>query len=387
MEALRFTRECGNSTSVGVWTLAGSHSGGYAASTEALTAKLCTTWTSSKHTRLQIVLLTMAANLKVQPKSSHVSDLTLQPFIQASFDPADYLNSTLPALSVNNLPRDQGDRVPLAELSTRTQTLLSSLKAQTSRLSGTLTQLTDEILRSGSRLAYEVEVLRGEAVGLSETLNDTLKGDIAKFAAKDTDSTGDAADGARPANASEPEYITQLRTLTLVRSRLDSVIKVFGDAMEWPLAPSELSVTSSLISVSAPTVGPEESRNREEKGKEAVQKLQNEISAIFEGASSAEEGVAAAIQKIEELRGLSSVWKGTAEEKARNRLIENLSKTVEEEQKKIAKRSEGRRQGALPAQPIDYRYGSSADSARAVNEGGYGFIKNLQKFKGEIYLD
>jgi hypothetical protein len=33
-------------------------------------------------------------------------------------------------------------------------------------------QLTDEILRSGGRLAYEVEVLRGETIGLSETLTE-----------------------------------------------------------------------------------------------------------------------------------------------------------------------------------------------------------------------
>src|SRR6266516_626914 len=113
-------------------------------------------------------------------KSQYVSDAALKPFLSPSFNPADFLNANLPQLSVSSTSSQplRHAPIPLAELSTQTQTLLSHLGAHTTRLSSALTQLTDEILRSSSRLAYEVEVLRGETLGLSETLTDNLKDDI-----------------------------------------------------------------------------------------------------------------------------------------------------------------------------------------------------------------
>ncbi|GAB7337890.1 hypothetical protein MBLNU457_4281t1 [Dothideomycetes sp. NU457] len=314
-------------------------------------------------------------------KSSHVADQSLQPFLQSTFDPADYLNSTLPSLAVSNTRQEQSHRVPLVELSTRTQSLLSQLNAQIAQLSNALTQLTDDIIRGGSRLAYDVEILRGETVGLSETLQDTLKDDIAKFTTTVKDPEAEARTSDTDASA-EPEYIQSLRTLTLVRSRLDTVIKTFDAAMQWPLAPSELQ--SSFINVSGPEVTPEESHSREEKGRDAAQKLRNEIQSLLQTSTSPEEGVAAATKRIEELKTLLDVWKGTAEEKTRERFVEGLSRTVEEEQKKIAKRAEGRRQGGTLGQTMDYRYG---DSGRVTQDGGYGFMNNLKRFKGDVYPD
>jgi len=242
-----------------------------------------------------------------------------------------------------------------------------------------LTQLTDDIIRGGSRLAYDVEILRGETVGLSETLQDTLKDDISKFTAtaKGPEVEAGPSDTDAP---TEPEYIQSLRTLTLVRSRLDTVIKTFDAAMQWPLAPSELQ--SSFISVSGPEVTPEESHSREEKGKEAAQKLRNEIQSLLQTAASPNEGIAAATKKIEELKALSDVWKGTAEEKVRERFVEGLSRIVEEEQKTLAKRNEGRRQGGMQGQTMDYRYG---DPGRGIHDAGYGFMNNLKRFKGDVY--
>lgn len=284
---------------------------------------------------------------------------------------------------MNNPPRDaSSERASLADLSTQTQTLLSQLNAQTSRLSNTLTQLTDEILRSGSRLAYEVEILRGETVGLSDALNEGLKDDVQRFVPEEVDQL--KADNT---TTQEPEYIARLRTLTLVRLRLDSVIKIFGEAMQWPLAPSELSVASSLISVSAPDVGPEESRSREEKGKEYAQKLRDEIAVLIESGSTPEEGIDAANKRIDELRELAAVWKGSAEEKARTRFVESLTKTVEDRQRALTKRSASQRRGVSASRGVDYRYGPSTESQRSVTEGGYGFIKNLQRIKGDIYLE
>lgn len=101
----------------------------------------------------------------------------LEPFLQpGAFDTADFLNSTL------------NPKLNLSELSSQTQNLLSQLNAQTSRLTAILTQLTDDILRSGARLAYEVDLLRGEAIGLSEALNEGLQDDIALFASGTTQS-------------------------------------------------------------------------------------------------------------------------------------------------------------------------------------------------------
>ncbi|KAI4747077.1 hypothetical protein E4T50_02576 [Aureobasidium sp. EXF-12298] len=331
------------------------------------------------------------AAIRSEPKSTHVQDEALQPFLQPQFDPADYLNATLPSLTFSTPTKD---RVSLADLSAQTQTLISQLNVQTSRLTNTLNQLTDDILRSGSRLAYQVEMLRGETAGLTDALNTSLQPDIALFAPQ-TQPTELEKDDIPPeqtavstsAQPIEPDYISKLRTLVMVRQRLDSVIKVFGEAMAWPIAPSDL-VSSSFISVSAPSAGgPEETRNREEKAKEHAQKLRDEITLLLQNAVSAEEGITAAIKRIDELRDLATVWKGTAEEKARARQIDGLEKIVEDEQKTLARKADAKKRTASPA-AVDYRYNSASEAARTTNQGsGYGFMNNLRRIKDEIYLD
>ena len=334
---------------------------------------------------------------KGEAKSGHVSDSNIQPFIQQHFDPADYLNNALPALSVSSTARggQYGRSVPLPELSTQLQTLLSQLNAQTSRLSTALTQLTDEIIRSGGRLAYEVEVLRGETIGLTDSLENGLKKDIELFNPAIDDVAPVNTDRAKedtPAENSaeveqtnaEPEYLERLNTLTSVRSRLDSVIKVFGEAMQWPVAPSELSMASSLISVSAPDSS-DDSRSREEKGKAYAEKLRTEINDLIGSGNDILSLEAAAVQ-IEELRSLAEVWKGTAEERARMKLVESLQKPVEEKQKALEKTIMSRNPNALPSRGVDYRYGNM-DSSRAVGEGGYGFLQNLRNLKNDMYLE
>lgn len=317
-----------------------------------------------------------------QAKSQHLAESVLQPFLQADFDAADYFNNTLPTLSIAGPSKEQTGRVSLAELSSRTQSLLSQLNAQTSRLSDVLTQMTDEMIRGGSRLAYEVEILKGETVGLAETLQETLKDERTQFStSQGIESNSQEAHDGQP--TPEPDYITQLRTLSLVRARLDSVVKVFGEAMQWPLAPSEL--TSSFISVSGPEVTAEESRSREEKGQEAARRLRDEVTSLLETAVSAEEGVTAAAIKVEQLKELSLIWKGTAEEKTRNRHIDNLGQLIEDEEKKLANRSQGRRQGysTIAASATSRSNGVTS----STQESGYGFINNLKRFKGDIYLD
>ncbi|KAF2449528.1 hypothetical protein P171DRAFT_427726 [Karstenula rhodostoma CBS 690.94] len=328
------------------------------------------------------------------PTSAHVADPALVPFLQPQFDPADYLNATLPSLSLSSVssrPLKHAHAVSLAELSSQTQDLLSQLNAHTTRLSAILTQLTDDMLRSGARLAYEVEVLRGETVGLTETLTDGLNKDVSKFVpgglrlserqAEDAEATSptlntDQEPGAPaidiPDSASSiPDYIIQLRVLTLVRNRLETVIKVFGEAMHWTLPPSEVSLTSSLISVSAPDPGTDAS-TREQKGKEFAAALRAEISDLVMG--NPESGPEAAQTRIQALKDLAVVWKGTAEEKARAKFIEGLVRIVEERQKELDREKEKRqrasRSGSAPKPQVQ---------PPASHRGGGGFLDNLQR--------
>ena len=344
---------------------------------------------------------TTRSEARIEPKSSHVEDAALQPFLQAKFDPVDYLNTTLPALTFGNTARDgQSTRVSLAELTSRTQSLMSQLNAQTSRLTSTLNQLTDEILRSGSRLAYEVEILRGETAGLTDAMNESLREDVSRFvlddsvasptppaAPSDTQTTRDIQTLPTTNKAvPEPDYINNLRTLTQVRARLESVIQTFGAAMQWPIAPSEVFTTSSFISVSAPTSSnPAETRDLEEKSREHAQKLRTEIADLLENADTAEAGINAAVARIEELKGLAEVWKGTAEEKARARLLESLMKPVEDDQKALLKKMESKRRTASPSAQVDYRYGDGGGGQ--ARQGGYGLFKGLAKFKDDMYLE
>ncbi|KAF2036637.1 hypothetical protein EK21DRAFT_51401 [Setomelanomma holmii] len=342
---------------------------------------------------------------KQATKSSHVSDPALAPFLEARFDPAQYLNATLPSLSLSSVssrPLKSGNAASLAEVSSRTQELLSQLNAHTTRLSAILTQLTDDILRSGARLAYEVEVLRGETVGLAETLTGGLKDDVVKFvpggiridAERPGDSikspvlAGDTTEDHQHApnqllSESEdttPEYISDLRTLTIVRTRLETVIKVFGEAMHWTIPPSEISLTSSLISVSAPEPGTD-SASREEKGKEFAASLRSEIADLVTG--NPEEGKENAETRIQALRDLAQVWKGTAEEKARTKFVESLVKLAEDKQRDVEREKErnknqgqqrsGRSGGVQKPQP----------PAMQQQRSG-GFLENLQRIRGFV---
>ncbi|KAF2397615.1 hypothetical protein EJ06DRAFT_533227 [Trichodelitschia bisporula] len=305
-----------------------------------------------------------------QVYSPHVSDSALRPFLQDTFDPAAYFNSTLPALSTHTTTARSaasGDVTSLSELSSQTQILLAQLNAHTTRLTAVLTQLTDDILRAGGRLAYQVEVLRGEALGLAETLSDGLDEHVAHFVPQGLKSAAAAtSDETHETPPTEPGHITQLRTLTHVRQRLESVIKVFGEAMQWTIPPSEVSLTASLISVSAPEPGAD-SASREEKGREFGERLRGEIADLIVGAEDRRVGCEAAMTRIAALRDLGEVWKGTAEEKARVRFVEGLMKLAEERLKELERETEPQR-----------RRERAASLRRTKGEKG-GFLDNLQR--------
>ena len=318
------------------------------------------------------------------PPSTSASTLTVNPdYANPSFDPVDFLNDTLPPLSLQSSQfqsQSNPRAVNLTDLSTRVQSILSQTNAQNIRHSSTLTSLTDEIIRSGNRLAYEVEVLRGEAIALSDLVTEGLAEEIARFTTTPTITEEKPEDESEPTERgeherkkSEPEYISNLRTLNQVRARLEEVVQTFGDAMEWPLPPSETSITSSFISVSAPDLGPD-SQTREEKGQEAAKKLRGEITELLDS----DGGLEAAARRVEALRTLSLVWKGTAEEKARVRFVDGLAKLVEERRRAVE----------APSQSQQTQNSGSRGHQRQESEGpGGGIFRNLQRLREEIYLE
>lgn len=369
-----------------------------------------------------------ATSASAKTKSSHLDDPALLPFLSSSFDHTRYLNSALPALAITapSQASKQPGHASLAELSAQTQTLLSQLSANTARLSNTLTQLADDIVRIGSRLGYEVEVLRGDALSLSEALVEGLSADIRQFVPKgleaeiapDGDTSPVLTKGAKEAvpeisdtpqeetavpNGLEPGVppeISQLRTLTTVRDRLESVVKVFGEAMEWTLPPSGISVTSSFISVSAPDSGPD-GHTQEEKGQAVAKKLKQEIVDLLSAESHDGRGVEAAQQRVQQLRELAKVWKGTAEEKARIRFVEGLAKLVEDKQR-LSRREAGekgshehgapRTRTMSPSKSRQARTTSEENTlatdagqmGSSTKQGGYGFIDHLQRIRGGL---
>ncbi|KAL1953870.1 hypothetical protein VTO42DRAFT_2094 [Malbranchea cinnamomea] len=346
-----------------------------------------------------------------QPSSSQL-DPSLRHFSDPSFDPADYLNGILPPLSVS-LPTYQHNgegraSKSLADLSAQTQSLISQLSAQNARLVNTLTQLTDEIVRGGGRLAYEVEVLRGETIGLSDAITETLQEDIRTFIpeglpepqetpVQDTEKEGQDLDDAKQntnkvddtdSSNTDPEFIRQLRTLSLVRARLDDVVRVFGEAMEWPIPPSEVSISSSFISVSAPEHAISD-QDLEDKGREAIRKLRAEVTELLESEESPEAGVAAASKRVESLRALAGVWKGTAEEKARLKIVDSLSRIVEDRRRALEREKEAKEQRRALSSPSK-KDGSSSEHPREDKQessGGGGLFRNLQRLRDEIYLE
>ena len=286
------------------------------------------------------------------------NDKTLRPFLAPTFDPADYLNATLPAWTPSTSNRSSATASSsvnisansLSELNNQTQAILSQLSAQLTRLSTQLTKLTDEILRSGGRLAYEVEILRGETGALSDILVNGLADELNRFipgglrpqlrtrrrssAVKagpidDSEEDGDKTQE-KEALKSQPadqmgaaEAITRLRTLALVRDRLESVVKVFGAAVDWPVPPSDVNMRSTFISVAGPEA--EDTEEREKAGKAWADKTRNEVTNIV-----AAQGYEAALARVEEFQELATVWKGTSEEKARLKFVNSLTKMIEE---------------------------------------------------------
>lgn len=234
-------------------------------------------------------------------------------------------------------------------------------------------------------------MLRGETLGLSEALTEGLREDVVNFVPGGLEQELAKRPGGRTRSSTvttprvpshedvlaavvDPPFITQLRTLTVVKERLDTVIKTFGEAMAWTFPPSEVSVTSSFLSVSAPEPG-SEIHSIEEKGQQVSKKLRDEIADLLVGGDPVD-GIEAAAKRVEELKELAVVWKGTAEERGRVKFVEGLAKMVEDRHRDLLREAEG-----------DGRLRQRVETLEQVeteikSQGGFGFISQLQKLRG-----
>ncbi|KAA6414534.1 MAG: hypothetical protein FRX48_01283 [Lasallia pustulata] len=289
-----------------------------------------------------------------KPKSTHVADSILQPFLSPTFDPTAYLNATLPPLALSATAKQSPQALSLSELAAQTQTHISQLSAQTSRLSDILTHLADDILRSGSRLAYEVERLRGEAISLTEALTESLREDITKFV---------------------PEGLT-------IPSR--NAHQTTQDA-----APAPPPKTNPPTPTPPPPHLPPPHPHPQE-GQAALLALRSSITTLLTPFPTPTT-IEAARLRVAELRDLATVWKGTAEERPRARFVDGLAQLVDEAETKRLLQQEGSRSDARTALGGSQARGGRASAeiersgSRAGGEGGgAGFLRRLRE---EIYLE
>jgi len=338
------------------------------------------------------------------PPSIHLTDPLLHPFLSPTFSPTAYLNSTLPTLPPSKPSQNPSTSQPppqnLSALTTQTQSQIAALWARTATLSDTLTALTDDILRCSSRLTYEVELLRGEAVGLVEAMTSAdgeLGGAIRRFVPEglkpeaETDpqqaEEKEAPSPQYPRNTSAVEHslnedqaeeetqttqaIERLRTLQHVKTLLQPTTQTYNSALSFPLPPSLLaSTSSSLIAINPPPSDP----SAEAKGQTTLANLKREIAellALDEGARGSDEGLKRARERVAGLREVVGVWKGTGEERARMKVVEGLEGMVEE-----------RRRG------LEVGGGARREQAEArTGGGGRGFLGGLQRLREEIYME
>ena len=319
--------------------------------------------------------------------SAGATDQLLLPLSKTRFDAVDYLNDVLlPTVNLTSLAQStKGSRVSqLQTASNDLQGSLSKINAHNIRTSAELTTLTDEILRSGNRLAYEVEILRGDVNSFYDLLTDTLKDDIQLFVQREVLEPSTELDGAdtgeagHTASRGDPAFIAQLRRLTQVKERLEAVVTLFGEAMKWPVPPSEMS--SSLISVSAPELG-YQTTAEDDKAQETTQKIRLEIQDLLESDGGSNKSLEAALRSVEDYRKLASLWKGTSEEKVRARFVESLQRLVDDRRRELEARGmTGRSRTGSP-------HRSSSVQGRPARQDGGGLFRDLARLKDNFYLD
>ncbi|KAK5088739.1 hypothetical protein LTR05_002960 [Lithohypha guttulata] len=309
----------------------------------------------------------------------------MEGLFEADFDAIAYLNTSLPSLNLTsqNQAAKQNRSAQLQSSSTDVQAKSSKFNAFNARTSTELTTLAEEILRSGSRLAYEVEVLRSDANSVFDLLSETLRQDIQHFVQNEWAIETEIGTEAGVINQGlhDPEFMQQLRLLGHIKARLEQVIKVFDNAMKWPIPLSDVSVASSLISVSAPELGVVSSAE-DDKARLAIRQYREEISDLLNNEGGVSQGIEAAQKRLEDFQNLALVWKGTAEEKARNRVVDGFAKIVDDRKKALGSQGNPRR-----PQLDSMRQSSQPSRTGTPSIPAGGLLGGLRKLRDEIYLD
>ncbi|RVX73776.1 hypothetical protein B0A52_02666 [Exophiala mesophila] len=341
------------------------------------------------------------ASPTTQPGQDPASQFETRLRESQDFDPVSFLNDNLPALNLSSQPQTQahtqthpqkvGRSTHLQNASTGTLNLLSTLNTSNIRSTSELTSLTDDIIRSGNRLAYEVEVLRGDVNGLHDLLTEALRDDIDLFvrqvsADQELDPESETKDAHQGNQASqEPDFMIQLRTLEKVRARLEAVIAIFGEAMKWPVVPSELPGGSNLISVSAPELGIQ-STEEDDKAREALRNIRSEITELLNSGPDSHAGLEAATRRVEEYRQIALLWKGTGEEKVRTKFVDTLTRLVEDRKRTLQSQKVSRDTKADNAARPSSAMGRITKASSEVT-GAAGLFRNLQRLKDDLYLE
>ena len=209
----------------------------------------------------------------------------------------------------------------------------------------------------------------------------------------------------------KPEVLERLEMLCMVRARLEEVIAIFGDAMSWPLPsatieqnPGGIGVNNnlSLAAPYSPAPSPpafiKELNNAAGRASNKTINPAAEISYLL-----AANLVIQARERIEELRLLAGMFKGTIEGEARLELVDNLARRVAEAEERCSAKEEGtvlprsirKEEGMVADSSTGARTESKDDSnnnnnnnAHGANalgvgrEGYYGLINQLQRMRG-----
>ena len=148
--------------------------------------------------------------------------------------------------------------------------------------------------------------------------------------------------------------------------------------MSWTFPPSEVSVSSSFLSVSAPEPG-SEMHSTEEKGQQVSKKIRDEIADLLIGGDPID-GIEAAARRVEELKDLATVWKGTAEERGRVKFVDSLAKLVEDRHRELLREAE--QDGRLRQRVETLHEVNDSGVEEDKPQSGYGFLSRLQKLRG-----
>jgi hypothetical protein len=316
------------------------------------------------------------------------SDILI-PLSQGQFDAVDHLNDILPSLALSTQSSSATSKparsTQLQAVSSDVQSILSKFNAHHIRSSSELTSLTDEILRSGNRLAYEVEILRGDINSFYDLLTDRLKEDIRQFVHDESTAENEglepAEEGAARNSHEDPVFITQLRMLGQVKARLEAVVAIFGEAMKWPVPPSDLSAATSLISVSAPELGVQNTEE-DDKARESAKSIRREVQELLDSEDGGYLALETASKRVEQFRDLATLWKGTNEEKIRLRFIESLAKQLDDRKRALDAKGLAHR-----GKPGNNPRSSSSQGRPSRPDGGGGLLRNLARLKDDLYLE